>query len=231
MRIIQEKCFQRVGGNKEINVNVRLICATNQHLEQLVDKGKFRPDLFYRIAVFPVHIPSIEKRKADIIPLANHFLKMHARINTNGVNANGQEMITSAAAKWLREYHWPGNIRELANTIERVMILKDGKLPVTSDNLFFMQAQPQARESIDDIFSLPAGGIDYDGLQKVLSTEHEFMCGEKVERKPAKSVKNVVGDLYNELMNLTNKKVKKDEVFDVLSGVKTKAEVIQKYTK
>ncbi len=161
LRVIQEKSFQRVGGNRDILVDVRLICATNQSLEKLVDKGAFRADLFYRLAVFPLNIPRLSDRKADIIPLAKYFIRHHA--NTNEIIG---DMITQAAAQQLKDYFWPGNIRELANAIERIMILKSNLLPVTSDDLKFLRKTPEGEESIDDLFALPPSGIDYDELQK-----------------------------------------------------------------
>ena len=161
LRVIQEKSFQRVGGNKEISVDVRLICATNQSLEKRVEKGTFRADLFYRLAVFPLHIPRLNDRKADIIPLAKYFIRKYA--NTSETIG---DMITPAAVQQLKDYFWPGNIRELANAIERIMILKGSLLPVTSDDLQFLRKTPCGEESIDDLFSLPPSGIDYDELQK-----------------------------------------------------------------
>jgi len=161
LRVIQEKCFHRVGGNREIPADVRLLCATNQSLEKQVSAGKFRADLFYRLAVFPLHIPGLKERKADIAPLAKHFIQQHAR-----TDRIANELITPAAVRQLQEYPWPGNIRELSNAVERVMILKDGELPVTSDDLYFMRIRTDGAESVEDLFTLPAAGIDYDEFQK-----------------------------------------------------------------
>ncbi len=164
LRVIQEKCFQRVGGNQDVPVDVRLLCATNKSLEKLVEQGKFREDLFYRLAVFPLHIPSLSARRADIAPLARYFIKQHAR--TTEVTG---EIITPAAAQKLQAYPWPGNIRELANAMERVMILKDGRLPVTSDDLRFLRSGKDGGSgSLEDLVELPASGINYDELQQTI---------------------------------------------------------------
>jgi DNA-binding NtrC family response regulator len=172
LRVIQERCFQRVGGNREVSVDVRLVCATNQSLEKMVDKGRFRRDLFYRLAVFPIDIPCLHERKADIIPMARHFIRQHA----SSGDVNG-DLLTSAAAQMLREYPWPGNIRELANAMERVMIIKGNQLPVTSDDLGFLRTGPANADAVDELFVLPPSGIDYDELQKSIVKKALQMTG------------------------------------------------------
>jgi DNA-binding NtrC family response regulator len=172
LRVIQERCFQRVGGNREVPVDVRLVCATNQNLEKLVEKGRFRRDLFYRLAVFPINIPRLNERRADIVPLARHFIGLHA--NTGDMAG---EILTAAAAQMLKDYPWPGNIRELANAMERVMILKGNHLPVTSDDLGFLRNISGGTETMDDLFILPPSGIDYDELQKSIVKKALHMTG------------------------------------------------------
>ncbi len=161
LRAIQEKKFQRVGGNVEIPVNVRLLCATNQDLEQMASKKKFRQDLYYRLAVFPINVPPLRERKEDIGPLTNLFINKYANIN----DIVGDK-ITKGASRKLSEYSWPGNVRELANVIERVMILKSGSLPITSDDLRFISVSGERQELDANLFKIPPTGIDYDEIQK-----------------------------------------------------------------
>jgi transcriptional regulator with GAF, ATPase, and Fis domain len=115
LRALEEKQIQRVGGNKEIAVDVRVICATNQDLSGMVENGAFRRDLFFRINVFPMVIPPLRERIDDISPLANHFLRRYAGFT--------DLLLTDGALSLLLGYLWPGNVRELANAIERAVIL------------------------------------------------------------------------------------------------------------
>ncbi|SLM30367.1 Transcriptional regulatory protein ZraR [Desulfamplus magnetovallimortis] len=161
LRAIQERKFQRVGGNQEIPVNTRIICATNQDLGRMASEKKFRQDLYYRLAVFPIHVPPLRERKEDILPLTRFFVEKFANINDVTSDA-----ITKGALKKLSEYSWPGNVRELANVMERVMILKAGALPMTSDDLRFISVGQDRQDLQDDLFSIPPTGIDYDEIQR-----------------------------------------------------------------
>lgn len=118
LRVLQEKEFERVGGNELIKVDTRVIAATNKNLEEAVKKGEFREDLYYRIAVFPIKLPPLRDRKEDIPLLAAHFLNKYAQ-------REGKELegITPEALELLMAYHWPGNVRELENAIERAVVL------------------------------------------------------------------------------------------------------------
>ena len=118
LRVLQEKEFERVGGNQTIKVDVRIITATNRDLEELVAKGEFRQDLYYRLNVFPVHLPALRERGSDILILANHFVERFS--NASGKNV---KRISTPAIDMLMSYHWPGNVRELENCIERAVIL------------------------------------------------------------------------------------------------------------
>ncbi len=161
LRVIQEKVVQRVGSNMDCRINVRIICATNQDLTLLVKEKKFREDLYYRLAVFPIHVPPLRERKKDILPLATHFiLKYIVKNNFSG------DAFTPAAAKILENYSWKGNVRELANVVERVMILKDGRLPVSSDDLRFLELESQPEKNTGGLIKIPPGGIDFDELEK-----------------------------------------------------------------
>jgi two-component system, NtrC family, response regulator AtoC len=118
LRVIQTGEFERVGGSKTIHADVRLICATNKKLEQEVQKGRFREDLFYRINVILFDIPPLRTRPNDVPLLASHYLDYFAKKNRKRVGG-----FTTHAVKLLCEYHWPGNVRELKNVIERIVVL------------------------------------------------------------------------------------------------------------
>ena len=118
LRAIQEQEFERVGGIKTIRVDVRIITATNRNLEEEIAKGTFREDLYYRLNVFPIHIPPLRERKSDIMLLCDHFIDKYNRKNRRSI-----KRITSAAIDLLMMYHWPGNVRELENCIERSVLI------------------------------------------------------------------------------------------------------------
>ena len=118
LRVLQEREFERVGGVSTIKVDVRLIAATNRDLEELVGQGKFRQDLYYRLNVFPIHIPPLRERKTDILLLADHFVEKYSLANHKDVRR-----ISTPAIDMLMVYHWPGNVRELENCVERAVLL------------------------------------------------------------------------------------------------------------
>lgn len=118
LRVLQEKEFERVGGNQTIRTNVRIIAATNKNLEDLMSENQFREDLYYRLNVFPIHVPPLRERKSDILQLADHFVEKYA--NENHVTIR---RISTPAIDLLTAYHWPGNVRELENCIERAVLL------------------------------------------------------------------------------------------------------------
>ncbi|MDD3603997.1 MAG: sigma 54-interacting transcriptional regulator [Kiritimatiellae bacterium] len=123
LRVLQERSFERVGGTGTLKVNVRLIAATNRNLQAMVGEGKFRDDLFYRLNVYPIYVPALKKRKADIAQLADHFLEKYARENRKDIRR-----LSSAAIDMLMSYHWPGNVRELENCIERAVLVAEGNV-------------------------------------------------------------------------------------------------------
>ena len=118
LRAMQEKEFERVGGAKTLRVDVRLIAATNRNLEEMVQSGGFRRDLYYRLSVFPLHLPPLRERREDIMALVSHFVDTFSKESGKHILR-----ISAEAAGLLRSYHWPGNIRELENVIERAIIL------------------------------------------------------------------------------------------------------------
>ena len=118
LRVIQEREVTRVGSSKPIKIDVRIIAATHENLAEAVKSGKFREDLFYRLSVVPVHLPPLRERKEDIPLLVDHFLRKYNKKSKKNI-----ERIDPKAIKTLMEYDWPGNIRELENTIERAVVL------------------------------------------------------------------------------------------------------------
>ena len=120
LRVLQEKEVMRVGSTERTKIDVRMIAATNENLEENVKKGKFREDLFYRLHVFPIFLPDLKDRKEDIPLLAYHFLELYSKEAKKEIRG-----ISKEAIKLLLEYHWPGNVRELENTIERAVIMTD----------------------------------------------------------------------------------------------------------
>jgi Nif-specific regulatory protein len=118
LRVLQEKEFERVGGNETIRTNVRVITATNKNLERLMETNGFREDLYYRLNVFPIHVPPLRERKSDILLLADHFVDKYSRHNHVSI-----KRISTPAIDLLMAYHWPGNVRELENCIERAVLL------------------------------------------------------------------------------------------------------------
>ena len=122
LRALEEKKITRVGGNEEINVDVRFIAATNRDLKTMVKQGKFREDLYYRLNVVMIDLPTLKDRKEDILPLAEHFLKKYAVDNNKNIKNMSPEVV-----EFMLNYSWPGNVRELENMVERCVILSKNK--------------------------------------------------------------------------------------------------------
>jgi Nif-specific regulatory protein len=123
LRVLQEKEFERLGGTATIRANIRLVAATNKDLEKAIAAGEFRDDLYYRLNVFPIFIPPLRDRKADILLLADHFVEKFAREHGKKV-----KRISTPAIDMMASYHWPGNVRELANAVERAVVVCDGQV-------------------------------------------------------------------------------------------------------
>jgi formate hydrogenlyase transcriptional activator len=122
LRVLQEREFERVGGNQPIPIDVRVLTATNRDLRAAVDAGTFRLDLFYRLNVFPIHMPSLRERPEDILLLAKYFIERYATKAGKKIRSIERETLA-----WLQAYGWPGNIRELQNVVERAVILCDSE--------------------------------------------------------------------------------------------------------
>jgi Nif-specific regulatory protein len=123
LRVLQEREFERVGGNTPIKVDVRVIAATNRDLEQMISEGKFRQDLYYRLNVFSIHLPALRERKADILLLSDLFVEKYSKANHKSV-----KRISTPAIDMLMSYHWPGNVRELENCIERAVLVSNDEV-------------------------------------------------------------------------------------------------------
>jgi len=156
LRALQERKVQRVGGNEEIPVDARFICATNQNLQERVEKGLFRQDLYFRINVFPLLTPPLRERKEDIPTLARHFLERFDR--GRGIQ------LSDGAVRVLMEYPWPGNVRELANVMERSVILVHDRGGITSETLSFLRTA-SATANGRGVFRLPPEGISLEDLE------------------------------------------------------------------
>ena len=163
LRVLQEKTFERVGGNETIEVNVRVIAATSRNLEKGMEEESFREDLFYRLNVFPILVPPLRERKSDILLLSDHFLQKYG-------NLYNKEMkrISTSAINMIMAYHWPGNVRELENCVERAALTaSDGvihgfNLPPT------LQTSEETKTNM-----LPQDGADLK--QMVESYEREIL--------------------------------------------------------
>jgi transcriptional regulator with GAF, ATPase, and Fis domain len=170
LRVLQEREFQRVGGTRPQRADVRVVAATNRDLETAIAQGRFREDLYYRLAVFEIRIPPLRERPEDVLPLAEAFLEDLGQ--TMGRPAAG---ISRDAREWLLAYPWPGNVRELRNAIERAILLCDGGL-ITRDHLPAPSARlrpglaapaPVAEEPSAATPSEPAG-LDLDSTERAL---------------------------------------------------------------
>jgi len=123
LRVLQEREFERLGGTQVIKVNIRLIAATNKDLAKSVEEGTFREDLFYRLNVYPIYLPPLREREADVLLLADYFLEKYAEEYNKGI-----KRISTPSIEALTQYHWPGNVRELENCMERAVLLCDDQV-------------------------------------------------------------------------------------------------------
>ncbi|AFQ42677.1 sigma-54-dependent transcriptional regulator [Desulfosporosinus meridiei] len=156
LRVLQERTFERVGGEKTIKVDVRIIAATNRDLLKESQEGRFREDLYYRLSVFPIFIPPLKERREDIPLLVNHFLK---KLRTYGQ----AKAFSPGALKQLMEYDWPGNVRELENVVERMVIISQGSV-IGDEGLPIVNSARKVKEP--DLFVLPPQGVSLEELEK-----------------------------------------------------------------
>ena len=140
LRVLQEREIERLGSNKTLHIDVRVIAATNSDLRAALEQGTFREDLYYRLNVVPISIPPLRARREDIPFLAEHFVRTFGADNASPVQS-----ITEAAIKKLTEYHWPGNVRELQNVIERSLVLCSGTILDAGDIKLETAPRPRAQ--------------------------------------------------------------------------------------
>jgi two-component system response regulator PilR (NtrC family) len=171
LRVLQDRLVRKVGGNEEVQVDVRVIAATNRDLTDSIQKGTFREDLFYRINVIPIALPALRQRKEDIPLLAEHFIRKyssHLKIP--------EKKVSSEAMRALEKYSWPGNVRELENVIERTLALEPSDV-LTTRSLpeVVLVGEPFAT----DIYELPSEGLD---LEKHLENIGKYLMLRALER-------------------------------------------------
>lgn len=176
LRVLEEKSFFRLGGNKNIDVDVRIVAATNRDLHKAIDEGEFREDLYYRLNVAGIYIPPLRERQEDIIPLAEKFIREFC-----GTFGKPPLKIESDAEERFLTYAWKGNVRELRNTVERIVLLEDDDV-LKGSHLDFLQPSRSNRRSViqtpaagltepeaqDGPFKLPPEGVVLDDLNKDL---------------------------------------------------------------
>jgi DNA-binding NtrC family response regulator len=166
LRFIEEKSFRRVGGTRDLNVDARIIAATNRDLEAEVESGRFREDLYYRLSVLPIELPPLRHRPSDIPVLAAHFLETFGREFGKGVTEIAPDTMEA-----LTRHPWPGNIRELRNVVERSVLLSEGRT-LTPDTLPpDLTGQGNLEESPGNLPELGPDGIDLEEMERALLRE------------------------------------------------------------
>jgi DNA-binding NtrC family response regulator len=171
LRVLQEKEFERVGGNETIKVNIRVLAATNQDLKKLIDEGKFRKDLFYRLNIVHIEVPSLRERKEDIPLLVSHFINNFNEekdYRIKGINKNAMQLLLN--------YTWPGNVRELENAVEAAMALAPGEV-IEAKFLpsFLFLTQPQHA----DFYQIPQHYTLQEAEQEIIRFTLEKTKGNK----------------------------------------------------
>jgi two-component system nitrogen regulation response regulator NtrX len=171
LRILQERQFERVGGGRTVEVDVRIIAATNKDLEEEIRAGNFRADLFYRLNVIPLRIPDLKERLEDIPLLAADFLRQFSR------KGLGEKQFADSALSMLMRHDWPGNVRELRNIVERLVIMTPGQLITAEDVTLFLQ--PSTARSLPSV-CLPAWSqLGFKEARRQF--EHDYLCKKLAE--------------------------------------------------
>ena len=168
LRVIQEQEVPRVGKSSPEKVDVRLIAATNRNIRSEIEAGKFREDLFYRLSVVPLDIKPLKERKADILPLAQHYLDLYTKKYKSKVRCLSEEAKTS-----LLSYKWPGNVRELKNTIERLCVLSDHETVNLSDIFYYGQSEGAKAPVVDSSSGrVTLVAVEKEHIEKALKHFH-----------------------------------------------------------
>jgi two-component system response regulator AtoC len=190
LRVVQEQEFERVGGTRPLKVDVRLISTSNRNMKEMIEQKLFREDLYFRLNVVPIQLPPLRERKEDIIALAEYFLDRFS-----DENQKRQKKLSISAQRRLIEYPWPGNIRELANTLERTVVMNSGDL-IEADHLRLDPSSPA-------LLSVPvAKEITLADLEKQHILETLATCDHNRTRA-AKSLGISVRTLRNKLQLYT----------------------------
>ncbi len=171
LRVLQEREIDRVGGAKTIKVDVRIIAATNRNLEELVNQGKFREDLYYRLNVFPIIVPSLRERKSDILLLTDFFIQRYNKQNNKNVRR-----ISTPAIDMLMSYHWPGNVRELENCIERAVILTEEGVVHSYHLPPTLQTGKSSKTSYSNKIEDHLQSVEYEMIVEALKETHGNMA-------------------------------------------------------
>ena len=164
LTVLQQRQIHRIGSNQPVNIDIRLICATNMPIHEMVNEGTFRQDLLYRTNTVEIHLPPLRKRPSDIPMLAEHFIKIYAnkyRKNIGGISPN--------TTKKLQKYRWPGNVRELQHAIERAIIMSDNQTLMPDDFFFLMEPDSQANVE-PDTYNLD--DVEKSVIQKAINAHH-----------------------------------------------------------
>ncbi len=187
LRVLQERCYEKVGSNKSIKTDVRVVAATHRRLEDLIAEGKFREDLFYRLNVFPIEVPALNERIEDVPILVNEMITRIERENRGSVR------LSKKALAMLQHYSWPGNVRELANLIERLAILYPHDVVDSKD------LPPKYRS---DQFIDKPDSFEDDNMMMAPGTEMEAMPSEGIDMK--RYLTNIEISLIEQALTKTN---------------------------
>jgi two-component system response regulator AtoC len=183
LRVLEEREFERVGGSKTIKVDVRVIAATNRDLYTLVQEGRFREDLFYRINVVNIHIPPVRERREDIIPLVRHFMRKYSQEFSKPIRE-----IEEKAMELLLSYDWPGNVREIRNCIERAVLLSEGEYIKTVD----ITINPSTRTAEQQAESLSMSSLAISEKEMILDAFKKYDWVQKDAAKALGISKRVI---------------------------------------
>ena len=170
LRVLQEREFERVGDAQSTKVDVRFIAATNSDLAEMIELGRFREDLFYRLNVIPIHLPPLRDRREDVPLLVQRFIN---KLGQKQEPARANIRISQEAMRQIMAFDWPGNIRQLENTIERVLVLTPGQSQIDISDLP-LELQETNRVTTSSGVSLPESGIDLQNYLRNL--ERSLLC-------------------------------------------------------
>ncbi len=195
LRVLQDQVVERLGSMRSVNCDVRIVAATNQDLQQRVKDGKFREDLYFRLAVFPIRIPPLRERQQDILPLAEHFLVRYGRtMGRQGLKLSAQSNHA------LQSYPWPGNVRELENAMQRALLLSDGDL-IEPNDIELHGSAPASQ------LSAPSANLSANGTPLAYSSDTESTTSgaqdmDSIEREHILKVLKQVGGNRKDAVNI-----------------------------